>query len=157
MRKSALMMMALLVAGSVQAARPMRGTYEIPVQDPALEPYAKFPVKFKSEQYESDPNSLEFPLPEELVGTPTTIRMEKTDPATGTFVGEGAEGGCERSGRMLICRMAFSGLPFDPAASDALIDARFGVAEAGFRKKVAEVFRSQPIGILKYRLRGRSD
>lgn len=151
-----LMFCLVLVAGSVQAARPMRGIYSIPVEDPALEPYAEFPVKFRSDVYDSDPNLLEFPLPVELVGVPTTIRMEKQeDPAAVTYVGDGAEGTCQRSGRWLVCRMSFTGLPFDPAAAEAAIDARFGAGEAPLRKQVASVFRSQPIGILKYRLRGR--
>jgi hypothetical protein len=149
-------MVAVLMGGVAHAARPMRGTYSIPVQDPALEPYSEFPVKFKADHYEAEPEVLEFPLPVELVGAATMIRLERLDPAAGTFIGEGAEGRCERSGRMLICHMAFSGLSFDSAGSDAAIDAQFGGVEASSRKQVAAVFRSQPIGILKYRLRGRS-
>ncbi len=145
----------ILLAGSAEAGRPMRGFYSVPVQEPELKPHAEYPVKFKADSYEADPTQLEFPLPVELVGQPVTIQMQTVDPAAGAFAGAGATGNCQKLGRTLECRIEFTGLPFDAAAAEAAIDARFAPGEARLRKQVSAQFRSEPIGILSYRLRGR--
>lgn len=137
------------------AERPVRGVYAVPV-DGNLTAYSKYPVKFKSNNYQTEPTHLDFPLPAALVGEEKIISLDKINETTGTFVGTNAKATCATSGRYFTCNVKFNDLAIDPQKVETAIKVTYASdTEASGRLAVARRFGSEPIGIISYKLRGR--
>ena len=147
-------------------ARPVRGTYEVPVPE-ELKAFAQYPVKFKADNYEAIPQVLNFPLPQELTGIQQEIaisRIENTD----TWSSADATATCAKVGRYFRCEIKFHNLLSDLKSLEAHLkntylnpvefQARLEVAKvflAGEAKKSFKSIQGEPFGILLYKLRGR--
>jgi len=140
----------------VSFARPIRGTYEVPVKSPELKSFSTFPVKFKSSTYDNGFESLTFPLPAELTGQGLQIQMEKTN-VPGKWMGPLVDADCAKIGRYFECQMRFRNLPFDEQGLIELMKEKFPGDESSqnLAKELAKVFGAEPAGILRYKLRGR--
>lgn len=147
----------LLSASSAFASRPIRGVYEVPVGED-LKSFAEYPVKFKSDNYEASPNELNFPLPAALTGQEQMIHLSRLTETSSVWKGPLAEADCHLIGRIFTCRVVFQGLPIDPVKMEEVIRQEYPepvVAEG--KLKVAMAFGGEPIGIIKYKLRGREE
>ena len=150
--------LAILFLSQLSYARPIRGTYEVPVELAELKPFAKFPVKFKSSNYDGGFEQLTFPLPVELTGEVLEISMDKT-PDTDRWLGPQVEANCSKKGRYFECQLRFKNLPYNLAGIRSLMEAKFpgDVNSQDLGQNVAEFFGAEPVGILRYKLRGRED
>lgn len=150
--------LVILFLSQASLARPIRGTYEVPVNSPKLKAFAKFPVKFESTNYDGGFEQLTFPLPEELTGVPLEISMEK-NPGSSKWIGPQVEADCSKEGRYFVCQMRFKNLPYNSAGVKNLMEAKFPGDQTSqeLGQNVAEFFGGEPVGILRYKLRGRED
>jgi hypothetical protein len=159
MKKLRLFLGILFVAGvhSVAvASRPIRGFYEVPVSD-EMKPYARYPIKFKADKYQVEPNKISFPLPEALVGHPMQIEMSRVNVNSNEWQGVNVDGTCTQESRYLVCKVRFKDLKIDSEGVKAIVDAKYVKAEEiDGRMAVAKTFSTEPIGILNYKLRGGS-
>ena len=144
----------LLIISNISFARPIRGTYEVPISG-ELSKFASYDVKFKSNNYQTLPSTLSFPLPEELTGVPLSITMDRLGNSH-VWKGENGEGTCAIEGRYLKCTMHFQDLSFDPVKLSAILTNSYpDSTERNAKALIAEKFQSEPVGILIYKLRGR--
>lgn len=134
-------------------ARPVRGTYEVPAPE-ELKPFATFPVKFKSEEYDNGERAITFPLPAQLTGETLNLSMAETSP--GIWTGDNITANCAQSGRFFECKMTFQNLPIDSAKVEEVLRQNYPL-EADLRQAIelADRFKAEPAGILRYKLRGR--
>lgn len=142
---------------SAHAERPIRGFYTVPLstENKHLEPFAQYPVKFKTRDYFKDPNTLSFPLPAALVGEEKIITMTKVTGTTNHWSGKHVESGaCVRTPRELSCNLKFKDLNIDRTKVKTVIDQTYSPEEAPQRFLVAEIFGNEPLGIISYQLRG---
>jgi hypothetical protein len=145
----------LCISAVLHAARPVRGYYEVPVSSSELSAFAKFPVKFKADNYEAFPNVIEFPMPQELTGNLETVRLEKVSPVSNVWQGPKGAGNCEIMDKYFSCRIEFSALPIDSVKAAEVIQQKFtDPLEMQGKLSVSEQFGDQPIGIIKYKLSG---
>jgi hypothetical protein len=144
----------LMFCTQVLAARPIRGSYDVPVSD-ELRTFASFDVKFKSEEYERDPVQITFPLPVELTGIQNSISMKKSATDPRVWSGPLVDATCDKEGRYFVCQMQFSGLKLDELRAQELITRRNpDPAVADGIIQVSRRFGGEGIGILRYKLRG---
>lgn len=145
----------LIIGFSAKAERPIRGTYEVPVTD-ELKSFASYPVKFKADTYQENPNQIDFPLPAALVGEETLVKMTRTDSTSDTWSGPNVLGQCQMIERYFTCKVKFNNLQIDTNKVEAVVSAQFPDAtQTQGRLAVASLFHGEPIGILRYKLRGR--
>lgn len=145
----------LIFSLSVVAGRPVRGTYEVPVS-PELQQYSSFAVKFKSREYERNPVSITFPLPQELTGVQNFITMKKSDTDANQWSGKKVQAHCSTQDRYFVCQMKFSNLETDLVqATDIIRQNNPDPIHAEAIMEVVKKFSSEGIGVLKYKLRGR--
>lgn len=138
------------------ASRPVRGTYEVPVQNTELTSFASYPVKFKADNYQDVPTQIDFPLPEALVGETKIIQMSKSTENANVWTGENVLGVCSTIDRYFTCNVKFNNLNIDPNKVDAAVQSTYSTPnEVNNRIQVARIFDGEPIGILRYKLRGR--
>lgn len=137
------------VASSAHASQPMSGEYIVPVDDEKLAPLARFPLRLNDQNYQVESGRLTFPLPEALVGAPTSITMVKK--GDGTWAGKNVDGVCVNEESTFKCDVKFKGLKFNPAAVAALALRDFGNSpDAMKRIEVATRFSTEPLGVLIY-------
>lgn len=138
------------------AARPIRGTYQVPVAD-ELKAFADYPVKFKADNYQDIPTTISFPMPSALLGEETIFTMSKVSDQSTEWAGENIKGNCETLGRYFKCTVQFGSLTVDPKKLETSINQQYTTSEeiAG-RKMVALSFGAEPIGILIYKMRGKT-
>lgn len=142
---------------TAQAKRPMRGVYKVPlgVENKHLEPFALYPVKFKTRDYFKNPDTLSFPLPATLVGEEKIITIVKVSGITNQWNGEYVESGtCAQVNRELSCTLKFKDLNIDRTKVKSVIDQTYSAEEASQRFLVAELFGNEPLGIISYQIRG---
>lgn len=151
--KNFLFLIAILfVSIEIHAARPIRGIYQVPTTSD-LAAYSQYPVKFKSEAYEGITSKIDFPLPQDLTGVPQTITITKNN--DGSWSGPQTEGNCQVIDRHFQCTMKFHNLVFDETQATKFIQEKYSPSEVQGRMEVFRRFSGEPIGILKYKLRGR--
>jgi len=149
--------MAFTLSLSVCAARPVRGTYEVPVTGD-IQPHSTFQVKFKADNYDRNPVSIEFPLPLELTGNQEYIHLSQSTPNSTIWNGPKVDATCAKEGRWFVCQMKFHDLPIDLARSQEVIANRYtDPAQAEGILEVVKRFSGEGIGVLRYKLRGRED
>lgn len=137
------------------AERPVRGYYEVPMDGP-LKEFSTYPVKFKADEYSTNPNTVNFPLPATLVGEQLFVKMTKMSGSTNAWSGPNIDGTCDLIDRTFTCNVKFNNLQIDPIKVQAAVQSNFSnPAEMAARLKVAERFGVEPIGIIRYVLRGR--
>lgn len=136
-------------------ARPVRGTYEVPAPE-ELRAFSTFAVKFKANEYDNGERALTFPLPEELTGSPLSLSMKET--SSGNWEGDNVSANCAQTGRIFECKMTFENLPIDSAQVENVLKTKYPL-EADLQRalELAERFKAEPAGILRYRLRGREE
>ncbi len=145
-----------LLFSSFVDARPVRGVYEVPVTNKELVEYASYPLKYESDEYGNFPKKMEFRLPAVLVGEETVVTMEKSDQSSDVWGGPNVNGECKKQGRYFICNVKFNGLKIDAQNALTAIKATYPTTnEIEGRFAVAQFFEGEPIGIIRYRLRGR--
>ena len=141
--------------GVVHAERNIRGTYEVPVDDPALKDAATFPFRAKGD-YPISAAGLKFSLPLELTGQPTQISLKKVaspNADTLNFSGPQGRATCEDHGKEYVCSMKFEALNVDLEAAQAVIQAKFHDPALAQRKfAVTQRFGSEPQGIFRYEI-----
>ncbi len=138
------------------AARPIRGTYSVPVSD-ELKQFASYDVKFKDADYQSLPSQINFPLPVDLVGEPINIFIAKEPGFENVWKGPLAQGVCTNENRNFTCRIEFIGLKFDQEKIISAVNSKYpSASERAGRLSVARHFSGEPIGIITYKLRGKS-
>lgn len=138
-------------------ARPIRGEYVVPVseENKNLEPFATYTVKYKADNYDANPNTLNFPLPATLVGEQKIITMNKIADTDNQWTGDNIETAtCQTTTGELACTIKFKNLNIDPVKVENQVNQSYSAAEAPMRSKVALLFGDSPIGIIKYKLRG---
>jgi hypothetical protein len=142
-----------LVFPVIALARPVRGTYEVPAPE-EFKPYASFAVRFKSEEYDSGQRALTFPLPKELTGQQLSLAMAESG-TPGRWTGDNVEADCQKIGRYFECRMSFSNLAINTEAVVEVLKQKYPLeADLARALELAERFKAEPAGILRYRLRG---
>ena len=147
------MMILTLLASFQLQARPVRGVYIVPAPED-LSKFAKFPVKFKSEAYENQSKKLTFPLPAELTGNILSLTMEETA-QPGVWKGPNVDGVCQNTGRFFECKMAFNDLEIDDSKVEVVLKNKHPLeADLARALELADRFKGEPAGILRYRLRG---
>ncbi len=138
------------------AARPIRGSYEVPVSAD-LKSFATYPVKFEADNYQQDPNTIVFPMPSTLIGVEQNVKMSKVPGQTTAWEGPNVDGNCETIGRYFKCTIAFKALAIDQTKVEAAIRSTYqSDQEIAGRLRVADSFGSEPIGIITYKMRGKS-
>lgn len=151
------LIVSLMFSINSNAARPIRGTYEVPVTED-LQSHATYPVKYKADNYGQDPNTLTFFLPSALVGTQKLVTLTRdlaNGPQSTTWSGKNAQADCQNVERSFRCVVKFNDLAIIPEEVEAAVRAQFKLPEAiEGRIQVARVFEGEPIGIINYKLRG---
>ena len=96
-------------------------------------------------------------MPSTLLGEETIFTMSKVNDQSTEWVGPNIKGNCETIGRYFKCLVRFDVLTIDQNKLESSIHQKYPTREevAG-RKMVAVSFGAEPIGILIYKLRGKS-
>jgi len=137
--------------------RPIRGFYEVPVSN-ELKPYAIYPIKFKADTYETNPDEIVFPLPAELVGEEFYVKMAKVEDSENLWAGPNVEGSCSIINREFKCKVKFNNLIINQSQVEQVIKNTYqNQSEVGGRLQVAQLFGTEPIGYITYRLRGKKE
>lgn len=148
----------LLVQPLALAERPMRGTYSVPMpaNPDGTVPANTYDVRFHSDTYDTAPMTLRFPMPAGLLGNETWVTFEREPQVDGQYKGINGTGHCQKIDRTLECTFRFDDLTPDLQAVESYWRTQ-GVADGILNQRllVAEKFGGEPIGILKYKLRGR--
>jgi hypothetical protein len=141
---------------TAHAARPIRGFYQVPVS-PELTSYANYPVKFEPDNYQNIPSQINFPMPAVLVGEETYVAMAKVPGQSTAWEGPNVTGNCQIVDRYFRCQVQFTKLSIDANKLTAAIQAKYQTSdEIAGRLKVASLFSAEPIGIISYKLRGKT-
>jgi hypothetical protein len=141
-----LLTFALLFAGHTHA---ITARYEVPVQ-PTLRPYATFEIQQVQQTVEGDTITVTYPVPTLLTGAPTTVTMSgrKAEDNTLHMTGPEAEATC-RIHAETVCRITYTGLKFDPVERDLILETTVAhPLERHARREVAQIFTTEPVGIL---------
>lgn len=143
-------------ASFANAERPIRGVYQVPVAD-ELKVFADYPVKFKSDNYQESPTTISFPMPSALLGEETIFTMSKLNDQNTEWAGPNIKGNCETVGRYFKCSVQFDAIAVDQTKLEASIIQQFpSKEESAGRMQVARAFGGEPIGVLIYKMRGKS-
>lgn len=150
-----------LIAGLSAQARSLKGTYAVPTKDPSLVGASVHPVEFEnSGDFMRDP-TVRFSLPATLVGQPQMYEIVNTQRGEiDLWEGAGIEQmQCRRESREYRCDVAFtpgSIVLDEPAIAQALKGADPAITEDQVFQflSVSREFADDPIGILRYDLRG---
>ncbi len=139
------------------ANRPFRGVYEVPTVTPDLRPFSSYPIRFESNTNDvMTANELVLQLPEELVGSPYEFKISR---ANNEWSGPDVSAvDCQVISRDFVCRLAFHAVNVEmPLVEQNLRQMYPNMNEETLSRylKVSLQFSDEPIGILKYRLRGR--
>lgn len=150
-----LLTLALLLSALASEARSIRGYYEVPVDDPALQAFNRFSIEFPEESYDAESMTFEFSLPPELTGHSDPLRLQKVGDAWNLT---GGRTECLQGRRTITCDMRFENLRID---TDAAIRRIEQIARSPFEREalisIARRFGTEPIGILHYEVRYRKD
>lgn len=126
----------------------IKGTYTVPVSDPALEAAARFPVSVKMKTLSNGDVRLHYTLPAELVGTPQDVDL--TGPPGGTLQGPAGTGVCTTTGATTTCKEHLPGMLVDVAAAKLANAGSGTAAQQAARDAVARTFSIDPIGIVSF-------
>lgn len=153
MRKFGIFALLLIVSGSAHANKEPVAVYTVPVQDPALKPYATFSVVSISYGQFQDPDSVSFALPIELTGTTRAFLMSRDPVDPNQWSGEHVDGVCKKESGKLRCQVEFHDLAIDSAQVKITLASKFSnPAELKSRIAVAEHFSHEPIGVFTYKI-----
>ncbi len=146
------------------AARPFRGTYEVPLsgnpnaEKPADPENRFYPVKFKSNTNDvGSADVLELELPAQLVGSAFSFRMVK-DNVSGEWSGENVNRGqCVKEGRYYSCSLEMLNVPVDIVKVEEELNADLTLSpqQRADKLTMAKIFLDEHLGVLQYRMRGR--
>lgn len=131
--------------------RALSGSYRVPVST-ELEPYASFDLNDIEFCMESGAVRLDYDLPELLVGRSEKVRMSGayTRSAASLDLDSGlGTASCRVADGLWLCRETLHGVSVDASK----LDERFAglpPEEARARNQVAEIFSSDPIGIVSF-------
>lgn len=154
-------LLGLMCAGAAQA-RSLKGTYEVPTDKPELQGSNVYPVEFKNSGDFMRDRQVRFELPAALVGNP--IVYEITSVSRGekdVWEGRGIETmSCEIERRDYVCHVVFTPESItlnEPAIEEALKIQDPTLSPDGMLKfmSISRDFADDPIGILRYEVRGR--
>lgn len=158
MKKSLFVFGFLLFSPLAFAERPVRGTYTVPMKagPDGSAPLNSYDVRFHSDTYSESPNTLKFPMPAGLLGTEVWVSFDRDPQVTGRFVGEHGEGHCTNADRFLECTFTFTQLTPDLKAVESFWrEQGLDNTVVDQRIAVAAKFGGEPIGVLRYKMRGR--
>ncbi len=126
-----------------------KGVYLVPVSDPRLEPAASFEVSVKTKRLDDGSVRIHYDLPRELVGIPQKVDL--VGPLDGVLRGEAGTATCTSEGGTIVCHEQLDGIVVDlPAVTQALQAAGDSPEQIAMGEEVAEVFGTDPIGILRF-------
>lgn len=133
------------------------GLYRVPTVTPELEAAATFPIESADWIMSGDTVTLHYDLPIGLVGGDVEVTLTGTFAARATSVdvsGAAGTGTCTRDANIVTCLETFTGLGTLPLSMDAVERAASTeyAGPAQHRVDVANVFGSDPIGVLEFDL-----
>lgn len=139
------------------ANRPFRGVYEVPVSQPELKPFSSYPIKFESNTNDvMSADELILQLPSELVGHNFSFAIQKSE---GQWSGQDVQNvDCQVIERDFVCHLAFHPIVVDEVLVEESLRKLYpsiNEETLGRYLEVSSKFSDEPIGILKYRMRGR--
>jgi len=141
------------IGGSAWESQWKAGQYIVPVPE-HLSPYATFPVMYQANKNTEGKIRLAYKLPEDLVTRETPeIVLEQVQMEGGLirFEGELGEASCRKSTGTITCFVIYPGLSIDKAAVNSFLDAKYwNLADLALRKNVAQLFSTDPKGIVSY-------
>jgi hypothetical protein len=125
--------------------------YEVPVDDAALAPYAKYQVTDVVWATNGKGRlTLEYTLPAELAGKAQLLNFEGADGVTAlpaTLTGAAGTAACDLAGARVTCQETLTGITVDLAAIDAQNASGALLPE---RAAISHRFAVDPIGILRF-------
>ena len=128
----------------------VKGTYTVPMADPAASAVASFPVTVKVQQLRSGAVRMHYTLPAELVGVPQSVDF--TGPANGSVMtGSAGTAQCSSSPSETVCNERLPGTRVDTALVKTAVDSMTAsAAEKALRLDVSAKFSIDPIGIVRF-------
>jgi hypothetical protein len=143
--------LGLMLLTSTAFADATEVTYTVPVQDPALQPYATFETDSGQIERQGNQVTLTYQLPQELTGTQTSVTMigvEVPGEVTMDLSGPQANATCTTSS----CTIRYKNLNLDESKTrDFLLNKDISRDEFNGRMQVFRHFEGDPIGILHFK------
>lgn len=154
--------LAILTCASISSARSLKGSYEVPNNDPAKKGASIHPVELENAgDYLRDAN-VRFILPATLVGNPIEYQVSIIERAEkDIWAGPGIEKmECNVIEREYTCNVAFT--PASIALNEPAIEKALKLQNPALSAEnvmafmsVSRDFADDPIGILRYEIRGK--
>lgn len=150
-----------LITISAFSSNSIKGFYKVPLkpENKSLEPFSVYPVDYNANDFFSDPNTMNFALPAALVGERKAITINKTQGSANKWTGPNVESGtCNTVDRRITCTLKFKDLNINQEHVQNVINQTYlDQTEANNRIQVAEMFGSEPLGIISYKFKNHKD
>jgi hypothetical protein len=141
--------------GAEAASSKLPGQYSVPVEEARLEPAAIFPTDYTLSKRRGRIVGIRYNIPEELTGAENKVALKATKNDPNHFVDEDAKSDCHLQDAKLNCTIQYGALRYNIRRRDTLIGERFPEAEAADRRFVADIFFSEPGGIIEIFMDGK--
>lgn len=155
------LVLALLLSTAAEA-RSLKGTYEVPTDNPELQGSNIYPVEFANSGDFMRDGQVRFELPAALVGHPIVYQVSSVQRGEkDLWSGNGIDKmECDVEGREYVCHVVFTAKSItlnEPAIEEALKAQDPTLSEEGMFKfmSISREFADDPIGILRYEVRGK--
>ena len=145
---------AFLFAASLSStleARQIEALYSVPVEDPSIIKYAKFPTKAEFTELSSDPYEIKFRLPEDLVGINGQLYVLRKQ-RDSFWSGPNVEAICteQMPQQRINCDARFFSLRVDIEEIEKFLKIKYPAEEFDARLEISRQFVSDPHGFLLY-------
>ncbi len=130
------------------------GTYEVPVQDADLQSAAVFNLSKVRLEQKDNHFSLKYMVPVELTGEKNALEFSGViDQGAGTLTYKNTTMNCLTDDVTLSCKVAYQNLKIDQIKAEKLLSKKFQGADLAKRLMVQRDFSTDPVGIIKIRLK----
>jgi hypothetical protein len=149
--KKLLLAVSLMMMG-LGSAHAETASYDMPVSDPQLAPYAHFTTTYERSVDSQGQVTVTYLLPRELTGDPLTLNFSKTATA-GEWTSQYGQMTCSCDTNV-SCKVSYDGLPIKQASVMSYLQSlHLSPSDLKARTQVAMAFlEGEPGGILTYDL-----
>ena len=131
----------------------VEGVYEVPVktENPLLISAARFAVTYSVKTRPGRPTRISYDLPLALTGLPNDVELRQGVGAPTRWSGLNSEGTCEQFEENFVCTLTYKNLQLDERLGAELVRSQYpDPAVAAAKQNVAQLFRSEPIGVIRF-------